>query len=315
MLVEEGRRTLLVDGRYKEQALREAQNADVIEYGDKVEGIIEILKQKGMGRIGFESPSMTYAQYMKIRKGLPQELEMVPLERSLLFLRARKDKGEVAFLRRAAAIAALALQKTLAAFKSGMTEREAARLLDWNMIQEGGERPAFDTIIASGPNGALPHARPGSKSLAEGELIVIDYGVLLEGYNSDESVTVALGPPSVEARHVYEIVLEAHDRAIEVIRPGVLCRDVDATARGIIEKAGYGSNFVHGTGHGLGMQVHEAPSVSRKSEDRLEEGMVITVEPGIYLPGRFGVRIEDSVLVTADGHEIISCTSKHMMTL
>ncbi len=315
LLVEQRGRTLIVDGRYTEQARREVDGVDLVEYADKLAGILEVIKNKSLNAVGFEAPALTYDRYMTISKDLPESVRLVPLVEAVARLRACKDDGELSCLREAAAIAARALETSLLSIEPGMREIDFARLLDWNMIREGSERPAFDTIVASGSNGALPHARPGSKTMERGDFVVIDYGAVCEGYHSDESCTIVLGQADGEGRRVYDAVLTAHDRAVAAVRPGVLCREIDAVARDVIEQAGFGSCFVHATGHGLGLKVHEAPALSKKSEERLEEGMVITIEPGIYLPGRFGVRIEDTILVTADGHEIISRTSKRLKEL
>ncbi len=183
------------------------------------------------------------------------------------------------------------------------------------MRSMGAEAPSFDTIIASGPNSALPHARPGSRKIRPGDFVVVDYGAVWRGYHSDETCTFAVGGAGRRHKKIYAVVKEAHDRALEAVRPGVACRDVDAAARGVIEKAGYGPLFSHGTGHGVGLDVHEAPRLSTLSEAVLEKGMVITIEPGIYLPGFGGVRIEDTVLVEKGGARVLTEFSKELQVI
>ncbi|OPL12389.1 MAG: hypothetical protein AVO39_04250 [delta proteobacterium MLS_D] len=307
--------TLVVDGRYTEQARGEVQGAHVVEYADKVEGVLEVMVSSDRRRIGFEAAAVTCELFTKINGGLPDPVQLVPLRKWPAALRACKDAGELIRLREAAKIATRALRKTLETLTEGTREREFALLLNWHMALEGSEKPSFDTIVASGVNGALPHARPGLRPFRRGDFIVIDYGAVFEGYHSDETYTACLGRATTEQRRVYETVLAAHDKALEAVRPGVLCRELDSIARTYIEQAGYGSRFVHGTGHGVGLDVHETPTISPRSQDRLEEGMIITIEPGIYLPDRFGVRIEDMILVTGDGCEVLSETPKNLIEL
>jgi Xaa-Pro aminopeptidase/Xaa-Pro dipeptidase len=179
----------------------------------------------------------------------------------------------------------------------------------------GADAPAFDTIIASGPNSALPHARPGNRKLRTGDFVVIDYGAVWHGYHSDETCTFAVGRAGRRHEKIYGVVKEAHDRALVAVRPGVSCREVDRAARAVIEKAGYGPRFSHGTGHGVGLDVHEAPRLSALSDTVLEQGMVITIEPGIYLPGFGGVRIEDTVLVEKGGARVLTEFSKELQII
>lgn len=307
--------TLVVDGRYTAQAGQEAAGVHIIEAADVIGGLLEFLAGGMVTKLGFESSALTHERYLKLRQGLSDGIELVSLSGAVDGMRSLKDAGEIGRLKTAAAIAARALTKTIESIRPGIQERECAALLDWNLVMEGSEKPSFDTIVASGANGALPHARPGQRRIEAGDFIVIDYGAVYEGYHSDETCTIALGPVSGEGRRIYETVLSAQGRAIEAVKPGVLCRDIDARARSCIEGAGFGRYFVHGTGHGVGLDVHEAPRLSATSDQRLEEGMVVTVEPGIYIPGVCGVRIEDMVLVTADGCERITGMPKDLMIL
>ncbi|MCK9230110.1 MAG: Xaa-Pro peptidase family protein [Syntrophales bacterium] len=307
--------TLLVDGRYTVQAGRETTGVDIREVTDMMGGLVEFLSRETISKLGFEASALTHERYLALSRGLPDGIELVSFSGTVDSMRSRKDAGEIGRLKTAAAMAARALTKTIESIRPGMQERECAALLDWNLVMEGSEKPSFDTIVASGPNGALPHARPGSRRMEAGDFIVIDYGAIYEGYHSDETCTIALGFVTDDRRRIYDTVRSAHDRAVEAVKPGVLCKDIDARARAYIDDAGFGRYFVHATGHGIGLDVHEAPRLSAASDQRLEEGMVVTVEPGIYIPGVCGVRIEDMVLVTADGCECITEMSKDLLIL
>ena len=308
------RLALLVDGRYTTQAGRESPHAGIVPVTDKMEGISNLLAAERAGPVGFESSILTYDGYTILHNRLPA-VELLPLSSQLSELRAVKDEEEVRLIKAAAGIAARALRKTLEGLAPGIREREIAALLESAMLQEGSEKPSFETIVASGENAALPHAHPGDRTLRSGDFVVIDYGAVYGGYHSDETCTIALGALSSEQEKVYTIVKSAHDRALEAVRPGALAREIDGIARRYIDDAGYGSCFSHGTGHGVGLAVHEAPVLSPRSRSVLEEGMIITVEPGVYIPGSWGIRIEDMILVTADGFRMLTEMPKHLVIL
>lgn len=240
---------------------------------------------------------------------------MVPVKEELERLRGLKNREEIASIKGAIAIAEGAWKKAAEMARPGMREDEVAVELEYSMRKGGGEGVAFDCIVASGPRSALPHAKPTSQSLKEGDLLLFDFGSRYRGYCSDESCTVVLGRPTEEQKRIYSIVKDAHDLAIEQVRPGVKLSEVDAAARGHITKAGHRAHFGHGTGHGVGLVVHEWPVVAKDSVDRAEAGMIFTIEPGIYIPGWGGVRIEDMVLVTHDGCEVLTTISKDLMVL
>jgi Xaa-Pro aminopeptidase len=225
-------------------------------------------------------------------------------------LRLVKDGFEIALLREAARRLTPVAARAVAAVRPGVTEREVAGTIEAALREAGYERPAFETIVASGPNAALPHYRAGDRKLEPGDVVVLDFGGVLDGYCSDLTRTVSVGPPTDEARRVYGAVLEAQQAAIAAVRPGVLTADVDGAARSLLHARGLGEAFGHGTGHGLGLDVHEEPRITRPRTDMppvaLTPGMVFTVEPGAYLPGWGGVRIEDDVLVTGDGCEVLT---------
>ncbi|MBW2559571.1 MAG: aminopeptidase P family protein [Deltaproteobacteria bacterium] len=308
------RSVLLVDGRYTTQAKGEASGCDIIEFTDRAEGVAGLLSDLGLQRVGVESPAITLDSYLTLQ-GRIKNVLFKPLSGEIERIRMIKDTGEAALLREAAEMAARALTETLEHIGPGIAERDVAAILEMKMRQAGGERPSFETIVASGSNSALPHATPGPREIQDGDFVTIDYGTVCRGYHSDETCTFAVGGITEKQTTVYAVVKGAHDKAIDAVRAGVSCRDIDAIARGHIDDAGYGGYFSHGTGHGVGLAVHEPPRLSGRAEDVLEEGMVITVEPGIYIPGLWGVRIEDTVMVEKDGCEILTKMSKDLRML
>ncbi len=309
LLISEHNAFLLVDGRYTTQARREAAFSEVIEYREKLEAIVAIVTSEGFEQLIFDPLLMLLDYYLTLKEKLPNT-RLSPIKNVFGAIRTRKDPSEVSTIRRAAEIASCAFTRILKGLQVGVEERDLALELDYQIRSAGADGTSFNTIVASGPNAALPHARPSRRKLTLGDFIIFDYGAVHSGYCSDETCTVALGPVTNEQRLVYEIVKEAHDRGIDKIRPGVSCAEVDRTVRAHIESKGYGIFFGHATGHGVGMEVHEAPRLSQASEIILEAGMVVTVEPGIYLPEKWGVRIEDLVVVTESGCEPLSRVPK-----
>ncbi|MBW2637028.1 MAG: aminopeptidase P family protein [Deltaproteobacteria bacterium] len=314
LFIGERRPVLLVDGRYVTQAARETKACEILHFTDKTEGIARLLTTSKVTVAGFESRALTYDAYEKLQREA-EGIFLKPLSDEIGQVRARKDADEITLLKGAAKIAARALGATLEKVEPGVSERSVASLLEVNMAEAGSEKPSFETIVAAGHNSSMPHAKPGGRELQNGDFVVIDYGAVYEGYHSDETCTVAIGKISREQKRVYEIVKNAHDYAIDAVKSGVFCKEIDGIARSYIEDKGFGPHFSHGTGHGVGLEVHEAPTVSGRSTDCLEEGMIITVEPGIYIPDEWGVRIEDTVLVERDGCEIITATPKDLTVL
>jgi Xaa-Pro aminopeptidase len=271
----------------------------------------ELVAAAGVRRLAFEADHATFADMQDWSKAVP-EVEWTPTRGIGMELRAVKDGGELATLRAAIALADEALAAGLAQAQAGMTELELAWIIESYMRTHGAQVVAFDMIVSCGPNGARPHARAGADRLVAGEPIVIDMGARVNGYNSDLTRTVCLGQPNDSARFwdVYNTVLRAQMAAEAAIRPGMTGPEADAVARNIIAEARYGDNFGHGLGHGVGLAVHEGPRLGRTSTDTLVPGHVVTVEPGIYLPGWGGVRIEDIVLVTENGAEVLTRSPK-----
>ena len=296
----------LTDSRYWTQSDEEVKESRIIHYRKKIDEISSLLSDLGLKRIGFESTSLAYSLHQSLSKRLADGGDLIPLEDEIKNLRAVKDAQELALIRNAIDIASKAFMKTLEGMKDGVPESEAAFGMEISMKKEGAEALGFDIIIASGKRSALPHGKAGSKRIEKGDLILIDFGSRSQGYHSDQTRTVICGKPSSEQEKIYQIVKEAHDRAIERVRPGIPIHEVDDAARNHIRKSGYDQYFGHGTGHGIGLAVHEDPGVNKENKDLLREGMVFTVEPGIYIPDWGGVRIEDMVLATSQGAEVLT---------
>ncbi len=293
------------DFRYREQAKREVAGLRKVAYAATAgEAVARTLARREGMRLGFDPAALSYAAVLDMRRCLRGRAALVPLKASLMQLRAVKSRPELAAMRVGIGMAERAFKQALGALPARVSERELAAHLDGAARALGAEALAFETIVASGSRGALVHARPGAGKLAGAT--VIDWGVVNEGYCTDATRTIAFTRVPAEIRKAHAIVLDAQERALETIRPGVRAREVDHAAREVVERAGYGDAFGHGLGHGVGLEVHERPHVGASSRDVLEEGMVFTCEPGIYLPGVGGVRVEDMVLVTESGVEVLT---------
>jgi Xaa-Pro aminopeptidase len=312
---------LLVDGRYLAVASEARERGAVapvsIEHVDKSydASLAEVMARIGASHISFESDHVTVAALQRWQAATPVEWRgMAGLVEELRLI---KDAAEVAILRRAGVALMEVASRLVEWAAAGRTEREVAADINRGLERAGFERPAFDTIVAAGPNSAHPHARPGERALAAGDLVVLDFGGVLDGYCVDLTRMAAVGRLRAEAGHIYRAVREAQQAALNVIRAGVTAGAVDAAARQVLDAEGLGAAFVHGTGHGLGLDVHEAPRLSSVSgaEVLLRAGMVCTIEPGAYVPGVGGARLEDDVLVTDTGAELLTPGPRDLLTV
>ena len=268
-----------------------------------------------MRLVGYEDRAMRCSDFFDLQEKLPDIEAWVPLAGRIDALRSVKTEEEQALLARAEAIGDAAFAQICTVLKAGMTEREAAAELEYLLKKNGAQGFSFETIMASGAHSSMPHAVPTDKVIEDGDFVTMDFGCIYEGYCSDMTRTVAIGHADDEQRSVYETVLRAQRAAIDAIRPGMTGEEADAVARAVIQKAGYGSCFGHALGHAVGLAIHEDPRLAPGNETVLEPGMAVTIEPGIYLPGRFGVRIEDLVVITADGCRDLTHSPKELLIL
>ncbi|KLO25031.1 MULTISPECIES: M24 family metallopeptidase [unclassified Marinitoga] len=302
------------DGRYTEQAEKQTGIKPTLFKSKLSEELNTIITIPKGSKIGFESNKVSSNIYINILKKF-ENYEFVPAEDIINEMRRIKTQQEISFIKEAAVIAEKALEETLDTFKIGMTEKEFAAKLEYNMKLYGADNYAFETIVASGYRGALPHGIASEKQIENGELIVIDFGAYANGYNSDITRTIAVGNISEKQKEIYELVLKAQKAAIAAAKSGMKYSELDKVARNIISEGGYGEYFTHSLGHGLGIEVHENPRVSKNSETISQVGDVITIEPGIYLPGKFGVRIEDNIVITEEGCETLTSFDKNLIIL
>jgi Xaa-Pro aminopeptidase len=309
-------RVFATDFRYREQAAEEVGPAfDRHEAPrDLVTAISDVLAS-GPVRLGFEAGHVSVRDFTRLREQLPERIELIALDGLPERLRAVKHADEVARMRSATALADRAFERVVGDGLIGRTEREVALALEVEMRRAGARRASFDAIVAAGPHGALPHAQPRDVEIGRGQLVVIDWGAELDGYCSDCTRTVATGELDGRAEEGYAIVLDAQLAGLGAVRAGAECRQIDSVARAVIDSAGLGEHFGHGLGHGVGLNIHEAPWLSQTYEGTLEDGNVVTVEPGVYLPGAFGVRIEDLVVARQDGPEILTSLSKELIVV
>ena len=296
---------LLTDSRYTEQASRQAPQLAVRPVtASYLDAVSAALKGGSSKQVGFSSPRLSYHWVERLRRR--RVARLVSLEDPVLRLRLIKSQAEVACIREAVTVTERALAEVLTTLRIGDTERKIALDLEWRMRELGADKVAFEPIIAAGENSALPHYQPGLRAIRAGDLLLFDIGAQVRGYRSDMTRVVCVGKASARAKDLYRVVLKANRAGLDALGPGADGKDVDAAARRVIADAGYGDHFGHGLGHGVGLEVHEGPRLSAQSSDTMEPGMVVTVEPGIYLSGFGGVRIEDLVLVTRKGKEILT---------
>lgn len=302
---------LATDFRYTDQAEEQTSEWQLMKIKDTIANLLkQLVADNNVQRIAFESEYITVEQLHKWEQEF--KVEFVPTKDWVFEMRIIKSKAEISKIKKAAEIADQALTTVMQMIEPGITELEVALELEFTMRKLGAEDISFDPIVGSGPRGALPHALPSEREFTHGDFIVIDMGCIYQGYCSDMTRTLLIGEPTDKHLEVYNLVLEAQLASLEAVKAGVRGVDVDKVARDIITEGGYGENFGHGLGHGVGLEIHEEPRLSPLSEKTLEPNMIVTVEPGIYLPGWGGVRIEDLVVVTDSGCDILSQTSKDL---
>ncbi len=314
LLISSSQACLVTDFRYLEQAEEQAEEFSVIRRHDELySGLAEIIEHNGWRKIGFEAKHLTYDSYIELAGKL--KIQWIPLTDIVEKLRLIKSSAELIVMNRGAAILDQAFSYLLTLIRPGMSERQLALELEIFLLRAGAEERSFRFIVASGPRGALPHGVASEKLMSVGDLVTIDFGAVFAGYATDMTRTVCLGNPSRLQRRIYDLVKEAQAGAVAAVGPLKNTTAIDAVARDIIDKAGYGKYFGHGLGHGIGLETHEAPILNRRSETGLEAGMVMTIEPGVYLPGQGGVRIEDMVYVTECGAEVMTTSTRELITI
>ncbi|MBE3555972.1 MAG: aminopeptidase P family protein [Firmicutes bacterium] len=315
LLITEEEALLLTDFRYVEQAKTQAPAFTIVQHGNPaLPEIARQVQRLGISHLGFETEFINVATYQALKELLPQS-QLVAADALLIRARAVKDAAELEALQIACTIADQAFQAALDVLRPGITEREIAWTLERTMREAGASGLSFDTIVASGQRGSMPHGVASSKTIVSGECVTLDFGCIYDGYCSDETRTVAVGHPPEQLVEIYSIVKEAQEAALQAAQPGISGRELDAVARKIIAAHGFGDAFGHSLGHGVGLAVHEAPSIAPNSEWILQENMVVTDEPGIYLPGIGGVRIEDDLLITAEGAKRLTRAPRELLIL
>jgi Xaa-Pro aminopeptidase len=312
---------LFTDPRYTVQSRQQVNCSVRIAKGPLTQAILQEidrarprrggLRRAGLQRIGFEQDHLTVAQLESFKKSLPERTKLEPVAGLIERLRMVKDAEEIEKIRASVLINSRALEAALKRFKIGMKESDLAAEIDYQNRKLGAEAPAFDTIVAAGDRAALPHAQPGAAKISPG-ILLIDMGAFWDGYASDMTRMVHVGPASQKYKGAYRAVLEAQLAAVDAVKPGVTSSSVDRAARSTLKRHGLEREFIHSTGHGLGLEIHEIPRIGRKDKTKLEAGMAITIEPGVYFEGWGGIRIEDTVLVTPNGCEILTPTTKEL---
>ncbi len=304
---------LITDFRYMEQAGKQCPDWQIVQHDDLIDTLKQMAAEQNVKQIAVEGDHVSVNTFREWERVLPASLTAV--KGVVEDLRKQKTDNELAAIRRAADIADQAFAAVLPSVRPGASERAIALELEFTMRRLGASAVSFAPIVGSGVNGALPHARPSEKRLQAGDFVVLDFGCVFDGYCSDMTRTLLISPATDKHHAIYDCVLRAQTAGLAAVTVGRLGREVDAAARDVIESAGYGEYFGHGLGHGVGLEIHEEPRLSKKGETPLAEGMVVTVEPGIYLPEFGGVRIEDLVVVTIDGAEVLSQTPKELIVI
>ncbi|MCH6266654.1 M24 family metallopeptidase [Neobacillus citreus] len=314
VLISADKALFITDFRYVEQAQKQCEGFEIIKFSDTLpKEVAEQAKKIGIQKLGFEEDYLTYSSFKVYEKEV--EAELVPVSGLIEKLRLIKTDSEIKILKEAADIADAAFKHILDFLRPGKTELEVSNELEFFMRKAGAVSSSFDTIVASGYRSALPHGVASDKVIEKGDMVTLDFGAYYKGYVSDITRTVAVGEPDAKLKEIYQIVLDAQLRGIDGFRPGMTGKEADALTRDYITEQGYGEYFGHSTGHGIGLEVHEGPALSLKSDIILEPGMVVTCEPGIYIPGLGGVRIEDDTLITKDHNERLTHSTKDLIIL
>lgn len=315
VLITADRQVLITDFRYVTQASRQAVGYEIVEHGPKpIVTVRELLEKLKVNRLGFEQDDVTYGTYRSFAEELGS-IELTPTSSLVERLRMFKEPAEIAVMQEAADLADRTFSHILSYLKPGVTEREIALEMEVFIRKNGATSSSFETIVASGERSALPHGVASDRKLGNNEFVKLDFGALYNGYCSDITRTVGLGQLTEKHKEIYAIVLEAQLNVLDKLKPGMTGKEGDALARDIIKKAGYGDAFGHGTGHSLGLEIHENPRLSPLCDTVLEPGMTMTVEPGIYIPGFGGVRIEDDVVITENGVQILTHSNKQLFMI
>lgn len=308
------RAVLLTDFRYIEQAALQAPDYEIVQYtGSCYDELNRIITDDSIQRLSFEDCRLTYANYCEYAEKLKAAL--IPFGKAVEELRRIKDRSEIAHIKKAVEIADSVFTHILKFIKPGVTETELAAEMEHQMKRLGAAGPSFETIVASGKRASMPHGVASDKKIEGGDVITMDFGALYKGYCSDITRTVFLGRPDGELERIYKIVLEANKVGLKAVKRGITGKDADNAARAFIREAGFGENFGHGLGHGVGLEIHEEPTLSMRGGLALEDGMVVTVEPGIYVAGLGGVRIEDMVVVNGENADILTGSTKELIIL
>jgi Xaa-Pro aminopeptidase len=317
LLLARGREPLfLTDPRYTIQSAQEVScQTRTVPRGALVAGAAKVIHRWRARRIGFAKCHVSFALHEKLKELLDVRTELVPVDDFVEKRRMIKDAQELAAIRESVAINSQAFQRSLKEVRAGISESDLATEIEYQMRKLGAEKPSFETIVAYGPRTALPHARPTSGRLGANEIVLVDMGTFRDGYASDMTRTFHLGPTPAKIKRMYRAVLEAQLAAIDSVRPGVKAGAVDRRARTVLKQQGFDRYFTHSTGHGLGLEIHEPPRIGKGDQTALEPGMTITIEPGAYIEGFAGVRIEDTVAVTSSGCEVLTPTSKELLEL
>lgn len=315
LLITKSSASLFVDSRYVLQAAQQAQGCEIVPTAKGVYLCLnEVARREQIQSVLYEDKRFTVFEFEALKRNFDPQ-DYIPMGDMAAGLRRVKDESEIARIRTAAEIADAAFRHVTGRLRPGMTELEAAFEIDMFIRKQGAEKTSFDSIVASGKRGAMPHAAPSEKELAAGDMVVLDFGAFYDGYCSDMTRTVAIGSAGEREREIYKIVLYSQIKAINAVRAGVKAKEIDELARGSIAAFGYGDNFGHGLGHGVGIEIHEEPSLNAKSLDVLEKNMVVTVEPGIYVEDLCGVRIEDLLVVEEAGSEVLSKSPKELLVI